>query len=99
VGDDEMDRRSSRGSPPGGPNDPPPPAREQLPLPRRRQQDSLAPQLRVPGGADDGTPFAAFTATEPGPVPAADRDLPAEFQEGARRARRDTRRRRGQSTD
>ena len=40
-----------------------------------------------------GTPFAAFSAAEPGPRPDADRDLPAEFLEGSRRARRDTRRR------
>ncbi|MCO1658765.1 hypothetical protein [Pseudonocardia humida] len=47
--------------------DPLPPAREQLPLPRRRQQAHLEPQLRERGGAGDGTPFSAFaapTATE-----------------------------------
>ena len=41
-------------------DDPPPPAREQLPLPRRNRQGHLEPQLRVPGGAGDGTPFVAF---------------------------------------
>ncbi|WP_219413603.1 hypothetical protein [Pseudonocardia nigra] len=50
---------------PGAPLDPPPPAREQLPLPRRRQQAHLEPQLRTPGGAGSGTPFAAFAADEP----------------------------------
>jgi hypothetical protein len=78
-----------------GPGDPPPPAREQLPLPRRRQQAHIAPQLLNPDEADTdtGTPFAAFSATRPGPPPAADRDLPTEFQNGSRRARRNTRNR------
>jgi hypothetical protein len=39
-----------------------PPAREQLPLPRRRRQAHLEPQLREPGGSGDGTPFSAFSA-------------------------------------
>jgi hypothetical protein len=77
-----------------GPIDPPPPAREQLPLPRRREQAHLEPQLRTPGGAGSGTPFGAFTATEPGPVPPADRDLPTAFRDGSRRARSDVRRHR-----
>ena len=76
------------------PNDPPPPAREQLPLPRRRQQAHIAPQLRTPDEAETGTPFTAFTANQPGPVPPADRDLPREFQSGSRQGRRDVRRRR-----
>jgi hypothetical protein len=76
------------------PNDPPPPAREQLPLPRRRQQAHLAPQLRTPDEAESGTPFTAFTANQPGPVPPADRDLPREFQSGSRQGRRDVRRHR-----
>lgn len=76
-----------------GPTDPPPPAREQLPLPRRRQQAHLAPQLREPDSTGSGTPFAAFSASEPGPTADADRDLPAEFREGSQRARRATRRR------
>jgi hypothetical protein len=76
------------------PNDPPPPAREQLPLPRRRQQAHIAPQLRTPGEAETGTPFTAFTANQPGPVPPVDRDLPREFQSGSRQGRRDVRRRR-----
>jgi hypothetical protein len=76
------------------PNDPPPPAREQLPLPRRRQQAHIAPQLRTPDEAETGTPFTAFTANQPGPVPPVDRDLPREFQSGSRQGRRDVRRRR-----
>ena len=76
------------------PNDPPPPAREQLPLPRRRQQAHIAPQLRTPNEAETGTPFTAFTANQPGPVPPVDRDLPREFQSGSRQGRRDVRRRR-----
>jgi hypothetical protein len=40
--------------------DGPPPARERLPLPRRRRQSHLEPQLRMPGGVGNGTPFAAF---------------------------------------
>ena len=76
------------------PNDPPPPAREQLPLPRRRQQAHIAPQLRTPGEAETGTPFTAFTANQPCPVPPVDRDLPREFQSGSRQGRRDVRRRR-----
>jgi hypothetical protein len=43
------------------PLDGPPPAREQLPLPRRRRQAHIEPQLRTPGGNGSGTPFAAFT--------------------------------------
>jgi hypothetical protein len=76
------------------PNDPPPPAREQLPLPRRRQQAHIAPQLRTPNEAETGTPFTAFTANQPGPVPPVDRDLRREFQSGSRQGRRDVRRRR-----
>jgi hypothetical protein len=51
-------------TPPDGPT----PAREQLPLPRRQRQSHIEPQLRSPGGAGSGTPFAAFAAngaTEP----------------------------------
>jgi hypothetical protein len=76
------------------PNDPPPPAREQLPLPRRRQQAHIAPQLRTPNEAETGTPFTAFTANQPGPVPPVDRDLPREFQSGSRQGRRYVLRRR-----
>lgn len=47
------------------PPDGPTPAREQLPLPRRRRQTHLEPQLRTPGGAGTGTPFAPFGA-DPG---------------------------------
>jgi len=32
------------------------------PLPRRKAQDHIEPQLRTPGGAGTGTAFAAFTA-------------------------------------
>jgi hypothetical protein len=46
--------------------DGPTPAREQLPLPQRRRQSHLEPQLRTPGGAGTGTPFAAFS---PPPLP------------------------------
>jgi hypothetical protein len=42
------------------PPDGPTPAREQLPLPRRRRQSHIEPQLRTPGGTSTGTPFAAF---------------------------------------
>jgi hypothetical protein len=60
--DRRMTHRQGRESPPvlRTADDPPPPAREQLPLPRRRQQAHLEPQLRNPGGAGTGTPFAAF---------------------------------------
>ncbi|GAA5128938.1 hypothetical protein [Pseudonocardia adelaidensis] len=44
------------------PPDGPTPAREQLPLPRRRRQSHLEPQLRTPGGTGAGTPFTAFVA-------------------------------------
>jgi hypothetical protein len=73
--------------------DPLPPAREQLPLPRRRRQAHIDPQLHTPGGTGDGTPFAPFTDGGPGPAPDSNRDLPAEFLEGSRQARRETRRR------
>jgi hypothetical protein len=52
--------------------DGPPPARERLPLPRRRRQAHLEPQLRTPGGAGSGTPFAAFgspPSLPPAPAP------------------------------
>jgi hypothetical protein len=52
-------------APPDGPT----PAREQLPLPRRRRQSHIEPQLRTPGGTGTGTPFAAFGA-ESAPEPA-----------------------------
>ncbi|QYN39736.1 hypothetical protein K1T35_22590 [Pseudonocardia sp. DSM 110487] len=42
------------------PPDGPTPAREQLPLPRRRRQSHIEPQLRTPDGTSTGTPFAAF---------------------------------------
>jgi hypothetical protein len=45
-----------------------PPAREQLPLPRRRRQAHIEPQLRERGGAGDGTPFSAFSAFSPSPT-------------------------------
>lgn len=81
------------------PNDPPPPLREQLPLPRRRGQEHLAPQLRTPGDTDTGTPFAAFTPSIPGQRTAADRDTAADFQNGSRQARGRTRRRRRVAND
>jgi hypothetical protein len=80
--------------------DGPTPAREQLPLPRRRRQSHLEPQLRTPGGAGTGTPFAAFTppplSDPPAPTPTppteqADRtdraDRAAAFHAGTRRGR------------
>jgi hypothetical protein len=67
-----------------------PPSREQPPLPRRSQQQHLDPQLRVPGGRGDGTPFSAFAAPEMSTEPA--RDVPtgpraAEFRDGIARVR------------
>ncbi len=50
--------------------DPLPPAREQLPLPRRRQQAHMEPQLRERSGAGDGTPFSAFAAPTSAPTSA-----------------------------
>ena len=44
------------------------PAREQLPLPRRRQQAHLEPQLREPGGPGVGTPFSAFSTPDSEPT-------------------------------
>lgn len=54
--------------------DPPPPAREQLPLPQRRRQSHLEPQLRDPGSSGTGTPFAAFACEDTAPVEAAAAD-------------------------
>jgi hypothetical protein len=80
-------------APPDGPT----PAREQLPLPRRRRQSHIEPQLRTPGGAGTGTPFAAFgsdAAPEPArstPPDCYDRgghsDRAAAFSAGAHRGR------------
>jgi hypothetical protein len=81
------------------PVDPPPPLREQLPLPRRRGQEHLAPQLRMPGDTDTGTPFAAFTPSIPGQRTAPDRDTAAQFQDGSRQARSRTRGRRRAAND
>jgi hypothetical protein len=75
----------------GEPIDPPPPLREQLPLPRRRGQEHLAPQLRTPDGAGGGTPFAPFTPAVPGRRTAPTGDTAAAFQHGSRRARSRTR--------
>ena len=69
------------------PDDPPPPTREQLPLPRRAGQSHLEPQLRTPGSAGDGTPFAAFTAPSSGRRPDDDLDAAAAFHEGTQRGR------------
>jgi hypothetical protein len=74
------------------PPDGPTPAREQLPLPRRRRQSHLEPQLRTPGGPGSGTPFAAFAA-EGTPAPATAgptgycADRAAAFHAGAHRGR------------
>ena len=65
--------------------DGPTPAREQLPLPRRRRQSHIEPQLRTPGGTGSGTPFAAF-ATDGAPEPT--RNAPAERRERGRQADR-----------
>ncbi len=86
-----------RGEPPVHPlrprddNDPPPPRREQLPLPRRSRQDHLEPQLRVPGGTGEGTPFAPFAAADPEPAPvrSAHGDAPAAFRAGTQVGRAD----------
>jgi hypothetical protein len=74
-------------------DDPPPPAREQLPLPRRRRQAHLEPQLRNPGGGDAGTPFSAFTTNDK-PADAPDATMPpggpdaaAAFHSATRRGR------------
>ncbi len=83
----------------GEPVDPPPPLREQLPLPRRRGQEHLAPQLRTPGEADSGTPFAAFTPSIPGQRTSSERDTAAAFQDGARQARIRTRGGRRRASD
>lgn len=68
-------------APPDGPT----PAREQLPLPRRRRQSHIEPQLRTPGGTGTGTPFAAFGA-DAAPEPA--RTAPAERCDHGRQADR-----------
>ncbi|WP_433272515.1 hypothetical protein ACQPZA_19620 [Pseudonocardia xinjiangensis] len=76
-------------------DDPPPPAREQLPLPRRRRQAHLEPQLRNPGGGDAGTPFSAFSTTNDKPaesspdatVPTTGPDAAAAFHSATRRGR------------
>jgi hypothetical protein len=75
-------------TPPDGPT----PAREQLPLPRRQRQSHIEPQLRTPGSAGSGTPFAAFAADgapEPtrNPSPECRADRAAAFHAGARRGR------------
>jgi hypothetical protein len=81
------------------PIDPPPPLREQLPLPRRRGQEHLAPQLRTLEESDTGTPFAPFAPVIPGQRTAPDRTPAAEFQNGSRQARTRTRGRRRAATD
>ncbi|NMH80499.1 hypothetical protein HF577_25865, partial [Pseudonocardia xinjiangensis] len=69
--------------------------REQLPLPRRRRQAHLEPQLRNPGGGDAGTPFSAFSTTNDKPaesspgatVPTTGPDAAAAFHSATRRGR------------
>ncbi|MHA6625472.1 hypothetical protein ACU61A_08600 [Pseudonocardia sichuanensis] len=83
--------------------DGPTPAREQLPLPRRRRQSHLEPQLRTPGSPGAGTPFTAFCDAVTGEIPvvrpvreegpsggpaSAPADRAAAFRAGARRAPR-----------
>ena len=83
------------GEPPAHPlrprteDDPPPPRREQLPLPRRSQQHHLEPQLRVPGGGGEGTPFEPFDspAQDPAPVRVTPGEAPAAFRSGTTRGR------------
>jgi hypothetical protein len=81
-------------TPPDGPT----PAREQLPLPRRRRQSHIEPQLRIPGGAGSGTPFAAFAA-DGAPEPTRTNsseccaDRAAAFHAGTHRGRHNERRR------
>jgi hypothetical protein len=75
--------------------DGPPPAREQLPLPRRRRQSHLEPQLRTPGGAGSGTPFAAFAAdSRDDSAATGPNDRVAAFHAGTRRGRGNARARR-----
>ena len=83
------------GEPPAHPlrprddDDPPPPLREQLPLPRRSQQGHLEPQLRVPGGSGEGTPFTAFdpAAADAAPVRSTPGDRAAAFHDGTAHGR------------
>jgi hypothetical protein len=83
------------GEPPAHPlrprddDDPPPPLREQLPLPRRSQQGHLEPQLRVPGGSGEGTPFTAFgpAGAEAAPGRSTPGDRAAAFHDGTARGR------------
>ena len=75
-------------TPPDGPT----PDREQLPLPRRQRQSHLDPQLRTPGSAGSGTPFAAFTAdgapeAAGGTPPECCTDRAAAFHAGTHRGR------------
>jgi hypothetical protein len=78
--------------------DGPTPAREQLPLPRRRRQSHLEPQLRNPGSPGAGTPFTAFAVdavtgeipvVRPDPPSGSSTSAPADraaaFRAGARR--------------
>ena len=67
------------------PPDGPTPAREQLPLPRRRRQSHIEPQLRTPGSTGSGTPFAAFGVDA---APEATRNAPTERWEHSRQADR-----------
>jgi hypothetical protein len=65
--------------------DGPPPARERLPLPRRRRQAHLEPQLRTPGSSGSGTPFSAFS---PAPGPPVGHTGPAEHPDRPERRER-----------
>lgn len=81
-----MTHQDDAPTPPDGPT----PAREQLPLPRRRRQSHIEPQLLTPGSTGTGTPFAAFgadrsmAAGDPEPT----RDVPQECCERGRQADR-----------
>ena len=82
--------RQPPADPPRSADDPPPLGREQLPLPRRARQAHLEPQLRLPGGTGNGTPFTAFTTDATDDTDDADTtpvERAAEFHEATRRSR------------
>jgi hypothetical protein len=54
-------------------------------LPRRSRQHHLEPQLREPGGAGNGTPFAAFADADLAPDGAG--EAAAAFRRGTDRGR------------
>lgn len=76
-----MTHQDDTPKPPDGPT----PAREQLPLPRRRRQSHIEPQLLAPDSTGTGTPFAAFGADG---APEPTRDVSPECCEQGRQADR-----------